>query len=88
MTAPIAAAQAIVAAAQTDADGRYSVSLPAPTIAGTFQLLAKFAGSQSCGRPLRAYRNTTAVSVAEIRERCQKAICKTLGDGRLRDASS
>jgi hypothetical protein len=47
MTVPIAAAPAIVATAQTDADGRYSVSVPAPTVAGTFQLRARFAGSQT-----------------------------------------
>jgi hypothetical protein len=45
MTVPIAAAPTIVATAQTDADGRYSVALPAQTIAGTTQLQAKFAGS-------------------------------------------
>jgi hypothetical protein len=45
MTVPIAAAPAIVATAQTDADGRYSVALPAPSAAGKFQLQAKFAGS-------------------------------------------
>jgi hypothetical protein len=45
MTVPIAAAPAIVATAQTDADGRYSVSVPAPTVPGKFQIQAKFAGS-------------------------------------------
>jgi hypothetical protein len=46
-TVPIAAAPAIVATAHTDADGRYSVALPAPTVPGKFQLQAKFAGSQT-----------------------------------------
>jgi hypothetical protein len=47
MTVPIAAAPAIVATAQTDADGRYSVALPSPTVAGKFQLQARFAGSST-----------------------------------------
>jgi hypothetical protein len=46
-TVAIAAAPTIVATAQTDADGHYSVALPAPTVAGKFQLQAKFAGSQT-----------------------------------------
>ena len=44
-TVPIAAAPAIVATAETDADGRYSVALPQPTVAGKLQLQARFAGS-------------------------------------------
>jgi hypothetical protein len=47
MTVPIAPAPAIVATAQTDADGRYSVALPARTVAGKFQLQANFAGSNT-----------------------------------------
>jgi hypothetical protein len=45
MTVTIAPAPAIVATAQTDADGRYSVAVPAQTVAGKFQLQANFAGS-------------------------------------------
>jgi hypothetical protein len=47
MTVPIAPAPASVATAQTDADGRYSVALPAQTVAGKFQLQANFAGSNT-----------------------------------------
>jgi hypothetical protein len=47
MTAQIAPAPAIVATAQTDADGHYSVALPAQTVAGEFQLQANFAGSNT-----------------------------------------
>jgi hypothetical protein len=47
MTVPFAAAPAIVATTQTDADGHYGVALPAPTVAGTFQLQANFAGSST-----------------------------------------
>jgi hypothetical protein len=46
-TVPIAAAPAIVATAQTDADGSYSVVLPAPGVSGKFQLQARYAGSQT-----------------------------------------
>jgi hypothetical protein len=46
-TAPIAAAPTIVATTQTDADGRYSVSVPATAVPGKFQLQARFAGSQT-----------------------------------------
>jgi hypothetical protein len=46
-TVPIAAAPAIVASAETDADGRYSVALPQPTVAGKFQWQARFAGSST-----------------------------------------
>ena len=47
VTAIFVTAPAIVATAHTDADGRYSVALPAPTVPGKFQLQAKFAGSQT-----------------------------------------
>jgi hypothetical protein len=45
MTVPIAPAPEVVGTAQTDADGHYSVPLPAQTVAGKFQLQAKSAGS-------------------------------------------
>jgi hypothetical protein len=47
MTVPIAPAPAVVATAQTDADGRYSAALPAQTVAGKFQVQANFAGSKA-----------------------------------------
>jgi hypothetical protein len=47
MTVPIAPEAAVVATTQTDADGHYSVALPAQTVAGKFQLQARFAGSNT-----------------------------------------
>jgi hypothetical protein len=47
MTVPIAPEAAVVATTQTDADGHYNVALPAQTVAGKFQLQARFAGSNT-----------------------------------------
>jgi hypothetical protein len=47
MTVPIAAAPAVVGTAQTDADGHYSVALPAQTVPGKSELQARFAGSRT-----------------------------------------